>query len=166
MISGAVLPMQSFPGDVCGLRVSQLICIDQWWLRLSSCLSVCMFCVQRDYMCNHKTFQRSIITSWPHLNQIWWSRSSWSDTWCASPWSCFPWTWARPTWRTRCPRGSSSGTPGALSAQKVTKQDLLVMKNFFLAVGRGLEEDLYGSLYDNIFLRGHIGWFSLSILRI
>merc|ERR1712037_176102 len=23
-------------------------------------------------------------------------------------------------------------------------------------VGRGLEEDLYGSLYDNIFLRGHI----------
>ena len=25
------------------------------------------------------------------------------------------------------------------------------------SVGRGLEEDLYGSLYDNIFLRGHIG---------
>ena len=27
----------------------------------------------------------------------------------------------------------------------------------FSSVGRGLEEDLYGSLYDNIFLRGHIG---------
>ena len=40
MISGAVLPMQSFPGDVCGLRVSQLVCFDQW-LRLSSCLCVC-----------------------------------------------------------------------------------------------------------------------------
>ena len=35
-----------------------------------------MFCVQLDYVCNHKTFQRSIITSWPHPNQIWWSRSS------------------------------------------------------------------------------------------
>ena len=30
-------------------------------------------------------------------------------------------------------------------------------KNILSAVGRGLEEDLYGSLYDNIFLRGHIG---------
>ena len=40
MISGAVLPMQSFPGDVCGLRVSRLVCFDQW-LRLSPCHCVC-----------------------------------------------------------------------------------------------------------------------------
>ena len=34
------------------------------------------------------------------------------------------------------------------------------------SVGRGLEEDLYGSLYDNIFLRGHIGRSPKNFKRV
>ena len=33
-------------------------------------------------------------------------------------------------------------------------------------MGRGLEEDLYGSLYDNIFLRGHIGMSPIFFKRV
>ena len=48
-------------------------------------------------------------------------------------------------------------TRGAVGAEGDKTSFVGYEKNFFLAVGRGLEEDLYGSLYDNIFLRGHIG---------
>ena len=57
-------------------------------------------------------------------------------------------------------------TRGAVGAEGDKASFVGYEKNFFLAVGRGLEEDLYGSLYDNIFLRGHIGWSSLSIWRV
>ena len=47
-------------------------------------------------------------------------------------------------------------TRGAVGAEG-DKTSFVGYKKFSFAVGRGLEEDLYGSLYDNIFLRGHIG---------
>ena len=133
MISGAVLPMQSFPGDVCGLRVSQLVCFHQW-LRLSSCLCVCsvlngtMCAITKHFKDPSSHLDHTLIKSNDHDHP---NHPPWSDTWCASPWSCSPWTWARPTWRTRCPRGSSSGTPGALSAQKVTNSLIVGYQKLF-----------------------------------
>ena len=57
-------------------------------------------------------------------------------------------------------------TRGAVGAEGDKFLNCWLSKTFSFAVGRGLEEDLYGSLYDNIFLRGHIGWLSQSTWRV
>ena len=102
---GSILPVQSFPGHVRWLCVSRMDCREH----LSSSMVMMV------------AFHPTRCPSDLNLS---------SDTWCASPWFSSLSTWARPTSRTRCPRGSSSGTQEALLVPKVIIETTMVLLLF------------------------------------